>query len=68
MVLLSLKTTSPMIDDGADRPGHAVKRLVAQAVHIMYYEAGHMMYVHPGSMGKFSGHMNLCTFISSAVP
>jgi hypothetical protein len=23
-------------------------------VHIEYYEAGHMMYVHPGSMGKFS--------------
>ena len=22
-------------------------------VHIEYYEAGHMMYVHPGSMGKF---------------
>jgi carboxypeptidase C (cathepsin A) len=23
-------------------------------VHIEHYEAGHMMYVHPGSMGKFS--------------
>jgi carboxypeptidase C (cathepsin A) len=26
-------------------------------VHIEYYEAGHMMYVHPGSMGKFSEHL-----------
>lgn len=26
-------------------------------VHIEYYEAGHMMYVHPGSMGKFSEHI-----------
>jgi carboxypeptidase C (cathepsin A) len=31
-------------------------------VHIEYYEAGHMMYVHPGSMGKFSEHLK--TFIS----
>ena len=23
-------------------------------VQIEHYEAGHMMYVHPGSMGKFS--------------
>lgn len=26
-------------------------------VHFEYYEAGHMMYVHPGSMGKFSEHL-----------
>jgi carboxypeptidase C (cathepsin A) len=30
-------------------------------VQIEYYEAGHMMYVHPGSMGKFSEHLK--TFI-----
>ncbi|HEX2100021.1 MAG TPA: hypothetical protein VHF69_05135, partial [Candidatus Synoicihabitans sp.] len=31
-------------------------------VQIEYYEAGHMMYVHPGSMGKFSEHLR--TFIA----
>jgi carboxypeptidase C (cathepsin A) len=30
-------------------------------VRIEFYEAGHMMYVHPGSMGKFSEHIK--TFI-----
>jgi carboxypeptidase C (cathepsin A) len=28
-------------------------------VHIEYYEAGHMMYVHPDSMGKFSEHLKV---------
>jgi carboxypeptidase C (cathepsin A) len=26
-------------------------------IRIEFYEAGHMMYVHPGSMGKFSEHI-----------
>jgi hypothetical protein len=30
-------------------------------VRLELYEAGHMMYVHPGSMGKFSEHIR--TFI-----
>ena len=34
-------------------------------VHIEYYEAGHMMYVHPGSMGKFSEALK--SFIDSNV-
>jgi len=33
-------------------------------VQIEYYEAGHMMYVHPGSMGKFSEHLK--TFIDAS--
>jgi carboxypeptidase C (cathepsin A) len=34
-------------------------------VQIEYYEAGHMMYVHPGSMGKFSGHIKSFIELSS---
>jgi carboxypeptidase C (cathepsin A) len=45
---------------------HAIDHLnitpeLRRNVHIEFYEAGHMMYVHPGSMARFSEHIK--TFI-----
>jgi len=40
-----------------------VARELLSNVHIEYYEAGHMMYVHPASMAKFK--KTLAEFVST---
>ncbi len=49
---------------------HAIDHLtitpeLRRNVRLEHYEAGHMMYVHPGSMGKFSDDIK--TFIDENV-
>ena len=58
--VLSWQTPSALAAEAPWRAGVARINITPELrrnVRLELYEAGHMMYVHPGSMGKFSEHI-----------